>query len=349
MKIDQFLPTLSNTDAIGNEALIIRSMLKKWGYSSKIFAERYTKQTKRLFNPIKKHKKSDVIIFHHSIGSKIIKYVKSEDAKKILLYHNVTPDHHFWGTNIEIANLASLGRQQLIEYKDYFDLALADSEYNRQELRDIGYSNTDVLPLLIDYEKYSIAHSKQIMNRYKDDYVNLLFVGKIAPHKNQDKIIRVFNFYNKFINPKSRLFLVGSSSGFEKYNLQLHNLKKRLGLENVIITDGVSQQELISYFKIADLFLCMSEHEGFCVPLIESMYFDVPIIAYNKTAVPGTLGDSSIIFETNNYLEIAELINHVLSDKSLRNRIVANQSKRLKSFELKATSKKLKELIRSAI
>ena len=211
-----------------------------------------------------------------------------------------------------------------------------------------GYTNTHVLPLLIDFSK-QYGTNATISRPDKNGHKNLIFVGKVAPHKSQDELIKVFYYYNKYIEPNSTLHLVGSSNGFENYRDYLKNLNTQLKLNNVNMTGAVSQEELIDYYQKADAFICMSQHEGFCVPLIESMYFNIPILALNTTAVPWTLNNSSIVFDTNDYLEIAELINHVLSDKPLRNRIVANQSKRLKSFELKATSEKLRELIRSAI
>lgn len=349
MKIDQCLPTLSNIDAIGNEALTIRSLVKSWGHDSNIYAEIHNKQTKSQVYPIRKLRDCDLLIYHHSIGSKTIKHITKVNGKKILIYHNITPDEYFWGTNIEIANLAKLGRQQLLDYRDCFDLALADSEYNRQELETMGYNNTHVLPLLLDFKKYEIQPDKKVVAKYDDDLVNILFVGKIAPHKNQDKIIRSFNLYNKAINPKSRLFLVGNSAGFDKYLSKLLSLKKRLAQDNIVITEDVNQAELIAYYKLADIFLCMSEHEGFCVPLVESMFFNVPIVAFNSTAIPATLNDSAIIFDTNDYLEVAELLNYVLSNKKIKDGVIAKQSKRLNDFKIDVISQKLRSILDSSL
>ena len=153
MKIDQFLPTLNSKDAIGNETILIQALLRKWGYESEIFAERGDKTNRAEYKHISRHRKSDVIIYHHSIGANTANIVKNKKAKKILMYHNITPDYYFWDVNAELASLSSLGRQQLEELKNDFELALADSEYNRQELDQAGYANTHVLPLLIDFSK----------------------------------------------------------------------------------------------------------------------------------------------------------------------------------------------------
>ncbi len=350
MRIDQFLPSLSTKDAIGNEVRIIQSFLREWGYKSDIFAVEGSPDSKDQYLPYRKHKKSDVMIYHHSIGSDIVDYVKKVNGKKVLIYHNITPAHYFWDVNKELANLLDLGRRQLAEMSETFDLCLADSEYNMEELEQLNYSNCKISPFLIDYSQYSLPANEALLSKYKDDgYTNLLFVGKIAPHKGQGNLIKAFNYYNKFINEKSRLFLVGNSRGSGNYLMDIKKIAKDNSLDNIIIDDHVSQNKLISYYKLADLFICLSQHEGFCVPLIEGMFFKVPIMAYKSTAVPWTLNDSSLVFDTRNYLEIAELINYTVKNDSLRNDIINNQLVRLKDFELPSTSKKLKQLLETVL
>lgn len=349
MKIDQFLPTLAAKDGVGNEALMIKSILKKWGFKSRIFAEKYSSDVRKQFTNIKKHKRSDVLIYHHSIGCDTAEYIKQAEGKKILIYHNITPEQYF-KDNIKVANEVKRGRNQLRELRDCFDLSLSDSEFNRQELKELGYKNTHVLPLLIDFSQYNLKPDKKILDKYSNDgYKNLVFVGKIAPHKRQAEIIKTFYYFNKLINPKSRLFLVGSVHGFGAYATALMNLKKSLELENIIFTDSVSQESLNAYYKITDAFISMSEHEGFCVPLIESMFFKIPIIAYAKAAVPWTLDSSGILFDTNNHLEIAELINHVIENKNLKDAMIKTQQERLKEFALKENTSKLKKMLDSVL
>jgi hypothetical protein len=162
----------------------------------------------------------------------------------------------------------------------------------------------------------------------------------------QDLGHKIFYYYYKYINKNSRLLLVGSSNGFEKYYNELLELIKILDLKNVVITGKVSFNDLVSYYRCADLFLCVSEHEGFCVPIVESMIFHVPIIAYNSTAIPSTLGKSGILFnDKHKYIEIAEMIDIVLNDKTLEGKIISKQDERLNEFSEKSVEDRFKLII----
>src|SRR5690606_3919553 len=149
----------------------------------------------------------------------------------------------------------------------------------------------------------------------KDGYTNLLFVGRIAPNKKQDDIIKIFYYYKKFINPESRLILVGSYIGMERYYSELIKLVNDLDLQDVFFTGHIPFESILAYYQISHLFLCMSEHEGFCVPIVEAMLFDLPIIAYRSSAVPATLGNAGFVVSEKNYKAIAELIHIVLNDQ----------------------------------
>jgi glycosyltransferase involved in cell wall biosynthesis len=314
MEIHQILPTISPGDAIGNDVIEIRDILRKWGYKSDIYAQNiHPKMNAKRYTDYKKvSSKDNLLIFHFSIGSEVSDFVKTLPDRKILIYHNITPHKYFIGINDYLANLLKTGRNELKSFAEITDLALGDSEYNRLELQELGFKNTDVLPILVDFEKYNNPNHK-LLERYEDDYMNILFVGQISPQKRQGDIIKAYYYY-KCINPKSRLFLVGNYEVSERYYEQLQELVRRLKLKDVYITGRVDFKDMVAYYKLADVFLCMSEHEGFCVPLLESMFFDIPVIAYNSTAMPYTLGKAGILIKEKNYEEIAEMINLLVED-----------------------------------
>ena len=183
------------------------------------------------------------------------------------------------------------------------------------------------------------------MREFTDDYINFLFVGRIVPNKRQEDVIRIFYYFNKYINSKSRLFLVGTYMNMNKYYVRLNELIERLKLKNVYITGHVDFKELLAYYRLADIFISMSEHEGFCVPLIESMYFNIPIVAYNSTAIPIILHDAGILVNKKAYEDIAELVNILICDKTLRAKIIKNQQSRLKYFNKSETEEMLKKYI----
>lgn len=347
MQVHQILPSISYGDAISNHVLEIRAILNAWGYKSEIYAQ-YPNiaDTKNYLEYKKLSSPENILIFHFSIGSDVSEFVKTLPDKKILIYHNITPYNYFLGINDTLAHLLRNGRKELAEFSNMACLALGDSEYNRRELAELGFKNTGVLPIIVDFEKYDQEADQRVLNKFASDYTNFIFVGRLSPNKAQEDVIKVFYYYNKCINQKSRLFLVGSYEGTERYCVQLKELIKRLNLENVYITGQVNFKELLAYYKLADVFISMSEHEGFCVPLLESMHFGIPIIAYNLSAVPYTLNGAGILVNEKLYKEVAEMAHIMVEDRSLRNRIIEKQKKRLDDFKKTKVEKMLKHYLR---
>lgn len=349
MDIHQILPQIVKGDAIGNETLLMRDILREWGYKSDIFAKHI--QPGIAANPYFEYQKisakENILIYHYSIGSDLTNYVEILPDKILVIYHNQTPEKFFRGVNEEIANLLYKGRSDLKKISKIAYYGIGDSVFNCLELKDAGFPRTSVLPILIDFNRYSFKN-EDIVNQYDDNFINIMFVGRIVPNKRQDEIIKIFYYY-KQINPNSRLFLIGSHHGFEEYFRKLKDLIEKLSLHDVIMPGSVSDKDLNSYYTIADIFLCMSEHEGFCVPLVECMYFNVPIIAYNSSAIPFTLKNSGVLVNRKNYGQIAELIDIIINDDTLKTKIVKKQKDRLKDFAYETTKNKFRELIDSLI
>lgn len=345
-KVHQIVPTLAPRDAIGNEALLMRDLLRSWGYESDIFAKfiHPDVQARPYWEYGSESSSQNLLIYHFSIGSEVSTFVKGLPDRKIMIYHNITPPHFYCGINDTLMLLLEKGREELGSLSREFDLVLADSEYSRIELERAGYRETDVLPLLIDFSKYQ-SYNPDIFEKYSDDWVNVLFVGRVSPNKKHEDIIKTFYYY-KYINPKARLFLPGGYDGCELYFQSLQSLVQRLGLSDVHFLGKVPFKDLVSYYMVSDVFLCMSEHEGFNVPLVESMFFDVPIIAYNSSAIPYTLGDAGILVKSKNYIEIAELINIVIEDPDIRDKLVCRQKERFQVFGYDETAKQFHNIIK---
>lgn len=351
--IHQMLVGAVPGDAICDEALLIRDNLRQWGYDSQIYAESIHPALIKEVLPYKSYRcpdrSDDLLLFHHSIGSEICDYVRSLPARLILIYHNITPPEYFKDVDAHIHEQMVRGKRQLEELKDHALLALADSEFNRQELLGVGYVRTGVLPLPFDVRRYQVPPSEEVMKRFGDDSVNLLFVGRIAPNKRQEDVIKVFYYYKR-INPRSRLLLVGSSwDPGDVYLKWLQDLVAYLGLADVHFCGHVPFEELVAYYRLADVFVSMSEHEGFCLPLIESMYFGIPIMAYNSTAIPYTLGGTGVLINEKRYDFIAELIELLVTDKVLKQRIVTKQRERLQGFEKEKVVSILQRYIEEAV
>ena len=348
-RIIQFTPSVSYGDAVSNDVFAMSDILTKRGYNNLIVAYGASKKVEDRVVLLQdfKSKPRDVFIYHMSIGSGLTEYVINAKVKhKIMVYHNITPAHFFNGIpSVQVGCIS--GRAQLTELVDHIDFAICDSDYNKEELDILGYKNTVTLPIIFDDSDYkNTVPSEKLLKKYKDDgYTNILFVGRIAPNKKQEDVISSFHVYNKYINPKSRLILVGSSTSMENYKESLEDFIKEHNIENVIFPGHISFADILAYYKLADVFLCQSEHEGFCVPLLEAMVFDVPIIAYSSSAIPYTLGNSGIMFKQKDHRIVAELINLVVTDKEFREKIIEGQRKRLADFEINKVKSEFMDLI----
>lgn len=350
MKIIQLLPTLSYGDAVGNDTIAIKNLLKEIGYDTKIYAEnidsRLPKGTVENISKIPEIGDEDVIIYHGSTGTDLNKLLHTLNSRKIMIYHNITPPYFFEPYSLEAKNLTEYGINGISDLNSVIDYCIADSEFNKNDLIKMGYKCTiDVCPILIPFSDYEKKPSEKILNTYKNDgYINILFVGRVAPNKCHEDILRSFACYNKCFNLKSRLIFVGSWNGMEKYYEKLCEYAGILDInENVLFTGHIKFDEILSWYNLADVFLCMSEHEGFCVPLVEAMYFNVPIIAYNSSAIPETLGGAGVLIETKEPDKIAWEINKVVKDYEYRNNIISMQKKRLEYFSYKSVSEIMKE------
>ena len=347
MEIHQFVPDFSYGDAIGNDAIGIQRILKGWGFNSKIFSKvihpMYRNKAEYYLYYRYHHHPDNILIFHYSTGTELIDFVRDFPEKKILIYHNITPAHWFEGINQKVADRCHAGRQILSKLTGMFDMALGDSTYNKEELDALGYPITGVLPIIVDVSAYRRSMKKSPGFPYLKHHIpTLLHVGRAAPNKRLEDIIKIFYFCKKS-NPRLRLFLVGSHYDTETYVNSLEELTRRLNLRDVIFPGHLSTQTLTEIYTHASAYLCMSEHEGFCVPLVESMFFGIPIFAYRAAAVPETLGDAGILFDKKDFPEIAEAVIEILENRDLRNHLIENGKKRMQTFTETAVAPILKQ------
>lgn len=340
MRVIQMLPTLSYGDAVGNDAIAIDRVLKKNGYKTGIYAERVgnrvTSDNARSISKLPRLKSDDILIYHLSTGTELNFKLADYGGRKIMVYHNITPSKFYSGYSFSLVNLCKFGVDGVRFLADKVDYCIADSAYNKQELLVYGYScPVDVLPILIPFDDYRKEPNKELIERYSDDgKTNLLFTGRIAPNKCQEDIIAAFYQYHRYFNEKSRLILVGNYEGTEMYYTRLLKYAENLGIsEDVIFTGHISFDEILAYYHIADIFLCMSEHEGFCVPLVEAMFFDLPIVSYDSSAIADTLGGSGILLKEKNALETAAVMDYIMKNEEVKDLIIQGQRERLNDFD----------------
>lgn len=322
MNIYQLLPNLALGDGVGNEVMEIDRLLKEKKINTKIFADgidpKISGDVAAAVCDMPELSKEDIVLYHFSIGTNLNQFVKTLHAKIIFRYHNITPSHFFTNINPFLEELCKRGEKEVRDLKDVPVYCLAVSEFNKKDLISYGYTcPIEVIPIILRMSDYEKNPEERILKKYNDDATNLLFVGRIAPNKKQDDIIKVFKAYCSNYNKNSRLFIVGGFWEEDSYYKSLLELIDKEKIENVIITGHISFEEELAYYKLADVFVCMSEHEGFCIPLIEAMYFNIPIVAYNSTAVPYTLGDAGVLVDTKESTIVSAMIDKILKEKNI--------------------------------
>jgi L-malate glycosyltransferase len=327
--VHQVLATLGYGDAIGHEVLGIQRVLRAAGYESDIFVEtadpRLESLTRHYRELVDASHPDNLLLHHFSIGSKASRTAYALPDRMALIYHNITPPEFFAAMHRRLARQCFHGRREIHAYVDRCDMALGDSEFNREELESLGFERTAVLPVVPDLTHLDDPADWLIAQRFDDEWTNVLFVGRVNSNKKIEDVIRCFHAYHTRFNPRSRLIIAGVFSLFERYFAALMTLVDRLGLEHVHFAGHVSDAELIAYYELADLFLCCSEHEGFCVPLIEAFYKQVPVFAYAATAVPATMDGAGVLFKTKDPAYVAALMDAVLSNPELQERIILDQ------------------------
>jgi len=346
--IHQLTPGFTYGDAITNQTIVIRNYLRKIGCNSQIYSiyidPKMSKETIK-FDPLRIDKDSG-IIYHHSIGSVLTDFAIKHPGPKSLLYHNITPHELIKSYNSKLSRELKEGREDLCRISNHFSISVGDSEFNAKELLENGFQNPDVLPIIIDPDRWNSPPNHKLMDQLQDGKTNIIFVSRIIPSKCQYDLIYAFSEYLA-MDSDARLILIGAFTPGDPYCEYVLRTVKDLGIErNVTITRLVGDSDLQAYYRTADLFWSMSEHEGFGVPLIESFWFDIPVLAYKSSAVPETLGKAGIMFNSkDNLLEIAALVKILVRDTDLRRKLLKAQRKRREDFLPSAIYPKLDKLI----
>lgn len=350
MKIIQLVPGISYGDAVGNDMLAMKSVLDGMGIENAIYADfidpRLPEGTAKSAEHLPEMEKDDAVIYHMAAGSRLNYIFGNLKCKRVMVYHNITPPEFFENYDEYAYAQCVRGYNELKWLADKTDYCLAVSEYNKQDLLRMGFiCPIDVLPIVIPFEDYDRDPAENILQKYKDGYTNILFVGRVVPNKKHEDIIRAFARYQEYYNPKSRLILIGSSKLGDKYKNHLTRYIEQAEIPNVVFPGHISFREILAFYKVSDVFLCESEHEGFCVPLVEAMYLGTPVIAYDAAAVASTLNGAGILMDTKDPMITAGMIDRLVTDDELRKTVLANQKERLADFTYEKIAEQFKELV----
>jgi glycosyltransferase involved in cell wall biosynthesis len=346
------VPALHRGDAIGDSARLMRDAFRSWGHSADVYALELDDELAddgRPFSEWRAGGPGDVVILHYALPSPLSAALREQPGRRVLLHHNVTPPEFFAGYDPEMVRICTLGRQQLAGLREHVDLGLADSEFNRRELEQAGFRRTGVLPIYLDYARYRRRPNGVLTRLLRDENVNLLFVGRITPNKRHEDLIRLACYWKRYIAPDVRLLLVGKLPRRRQYFDTLQALMYEEGFTpaEVVFTGHVEHDDLLACYAAASVFVSMSEHEGFGVPLLEAMLLDVPVLAYRAAAVPDTLGPAGVQFSAKRLPEVAELAYALATDAELRGAVLAGQRRRLEAFAPATVEASLKRHLES--
>ncbi|GAB4487471.1 MAG: glycosyltransferase family 4 protein [Thermodesulfovibrionales bacterium] len=349
-------PTLAENDAIGNDILEQCRCLREEGIEASIFAENsppvfrdiVTRDARRVLDD-----KKTVLIYHHGIhweqGTELFRLAK---GKKVVKYHNITPEHFFLPYSFDFFQTCLLGRRQNSELmRTGIDLLLADSNYNGDDFRDIGFPEDRIRVLapfhrMTDYDR--LVPDAAIFEKSAAGLPVVFFVGRIAPNKGHRHFIRTAYYYRMLFGEDVRFVIAG---GFHPslmgYSGEVCALVRQLRLENMVSFAGkVTVEALKAFYQKSAVFLLLSEHEGFCVPILESQYFNLPIVAFGCCAVGETLGDNQLVFDRIDYQTIAAAVHTVVNDREASTFLAVNGQRNFQRFERERLKKEFLGIIR---
>lgn len=348
--VHQFHPVLAPADAMSNHVFALRDRLRSWGHESHAYAvqakpgvEGEVLSYRRLFRTVRPE---DTLILHFSMGDEVFDQLVKIPARRVLVYHNITPPEFFSGINDHAAAFARLGLRQLEQIAPAFELGIGVSAFNRQDLHDMGFKRTEHVPILIDWKMYDTPPDPTVLAHWSVFGRKLLFVGRVSPNKRHDDLLRMFAYYRAVIDREAQLILVGSYRDHREYYARLRELQRALGLETAVTFTGtVTQAELCAYYKEADCFISLSEHEGFGVPLLEAMKFDVPVVAYDAAAVGETVDGAGVLLHERDLAQAAEAAALVSEDTALRTKLTAAGRKRVADFDTEKVAQRTREVL----
>ncbi|MGE0448894.1 MAG: glycosyltransferase [Vicinamibacterales bacterium] len=354
MIVNQWVPAAHRGDAIGDSARKMRGMLRRMGHESEIYALTIDEDLHGDVRPFGADAmtRGDLTIFHFALPSAMTDAFAMLPRGRVLLYHNVTPAFYFAPYDPGLFSLTSKARAELATLVGHVEAAFGVSEFNRRELAATGFTETGVLPLAVDLQRLANVAPRPALEQVltSGDLVNFLFVGRIAPNKRIEDILRLAEHYKRYVDAFYRFIFVGKHDAVPSYYATIRALmaEYRLLNDRFLFTGPVPDEELATYYKHAAVYISMSEHEGFCAPLLEAMASDVPVLAYAAAAVPETLGGSGVQFFPKDMEYAAELLASLTFDDDLRGRVVAGQRRRLADFGDDRVERGLSDLLRYA-
>jgi glycosyltransferase involved in cell wall biosynthesis len=350
--VHQFVPALLPRDATGDHTLALRDALRAHGWQSDIYVEAAHDELQHEATYFEEYTRQslpgDILVYQASTGSPVAEYLLGRPETLVLNYHNVTPASFYAPWEAHTAEKVTEARAQIAALAARAALGVAHSQFSADELAAMGCPSTEVVPILVTVGDWSSSPdpvAAAALAARADGGTVLLFVGRLSPNKGQEALIEALWFYRRWYDGKARLLLVGPAiTG--AYADALVDLATELGLAQAVIHgENLTPAELAAWYGAADVFVCLSDHEGFCIPLLEAMQFDLPIVAFAAGAVPETLGSAGILLETKRPSVVAAAVDRVRGDAVLSASLVDRGRRHLADFDAGRTRARYVEVL----
>jgi glycosyltransferase involved in cell wall biosynthesis len=339
LNVHQVLSGAGPYDAVTTQALAFRDLFGGWGWGGRDVAAEIDPRIGDRIAPLRSlsARDGDVLLVHYSAYAPKLRGVLDLPQRKLLISHNITPARWFWDHDPQAAVVCALGRKQLPEFAAAADVAAGVSLYNARE-----FGSDTVIPILFDPAGLGAPAAAE-----PPGPPTILFVGRLAPHKRQDAVIRTFELYRRRHAPEARLVLVGAPIN-ARYETAMRALADELSPGRVTIESGLTREQLADRWRSAHAFLCLSEHEGFCIPLLEAFAFGVPVIARAIGGVPEVAGDAALLVDGGDGESVvAELLALAVGDAELRVALRERGTARVTAYSPERTARTLHDALAS--
>ena len=325
---------------MGQAAVAWRRALRHLGVGGELYADEVAQGYEALVSPMAAFRPGpdDVVLYHHGIASPLAGLLLHVPCRRGVVYHNITPAQAYRGTQLEEALVA--GRAQLAALADGVDVSIGVSRYNAAELLEAGHRNVHVVPLYVEQRRFlSQAADRPLAERLAGlGSPRIVSVSRVVPHKRVEDLITLHALVRQRA-PEAQLIVVGGyAAGHAAFRALKANAEQ---VGNVTFLGRVTHGQLVAAYRAGDVYVSMSEHEGFGVPLIEAMAAELPVLAFGAAAVPETMGGAGLVFDEKHFAALAELVLLLTRDQALRARLIDGQRERLRAFCLDETVRAL--------
>jgi len=348
--VHQFVPMLHVGDAVGRHTLGLQALLRERGVASDIFVELPDPETEHLTRPADAYEREaapgDVLVYQFATPSALAGWLAERPETLVVNYHNVTPPEFFAPWDNLLARRHAAARAELARLAERAALGVAVSELNRRDLLEAGFGATRVIPPIVDRAVLEAATDSRPAGQAPPPAgVRWLAVGRLAPNKALEEVVAALLLHRARHDPAATLSVVGRPA-LEVYAAALRAYVAELGLSGAVRFEGrVGPGALAGAYRSADVLVTASEHEGFCLPVVEAMAYGLPVVARRRGAVPEVLGDAGVLVDEAGPTALSEAAAALAGDAPLRSTLVDAGRRRVGELGLEEAGARLAELL----